>query len=287
MYSGDKNIELVEAHSHVGRDNGKKIDNPCRATFEVVFGQYKAHGITHIRDGGDEHGLGLTAREAANELGVNFKTPIYALSKAGGYGAFLGSQMSSMNDIKKKLAALMEQKPDFIKVIQSGIVDFDIYGSISVGGFLKEELEYITSFAKDAGLPVMAHCNGAENINIAINAGVNSIEHGYFICEEQLHAMAEKSIIWTPTFSPLVNYRRTIKQSNPQFEIIKTILSGHKKSLRQAVDLGVTVAIGSDAGAPFVGHGSGAADELKYFIDSGISINEIEKMTSEYIARMM
>ena len=281
------NIKLVEAHSHVGRNNGNEVINPCRATFMSVFEQYKAHGITHIRDGGDEQGSGLAAREAAKEMGMNFKTPIFALSKAGGYGAFLGVQTTTIEDIKKALSALMELKPDFIKVIQSGIVDFNEFGKISKGGFLKAELEYITSFARDAGLSVMAHCNGAENINIAINAGVNSIEHGYFIREEQLHAMAEKSIIWTPTFSPLVNYRRTLKQSNPQFEIIETILLGHKKSLRQAVDLGVTVAIGSDAGAPFVGHGSGAADELKCFIESGISINEIEKMTSEYISRMM
>ena len=282
-----ENIELVEAHAHIGRDNGREVKNPCREVFEAIFKLYAVQGITNIRDGGDEQGMGIAAREVAKEMGIHFKTPIYALSKTGGYGAFLGVQASSIKEIKKILSMLVQQGADFIKVIQSGIVDFDVYGNISEGGFLKKELEYITAFAKDAGLPVMAHCNGVKNIEIAIDAGVDSIEHGYFICDEQLYAMAEKSIAWTPTFSPLVNYRRTLGQSNPQAEIIKKTLLGHAESLRRAVNLGATVATGSDAGAPFVGHGSGAADELMYFIEEGIASKDIARMTSEFKSRLM
>lgn len=234
-----------------------------RTSFEA----YAGLGITALRDGGDRDMNGLAAREIAGDYGLTYKTPVYALYKTGGYGSFLGQAVSGIGEIKQELARLMDYAPDFIKVIQSGIVSFDTYGKVTAGGFSLSELCCITDFARDNGLKVMAHCNSPHNIGIAIAAGVSTIEHGYFIEKSQLSMMAHAGIIWVPTFVPLYNFLKSGKARGLQQEVLGKTLEGHRESLNFAVSAGVPIALGSDAGAGFVHHGTGIIHELSYFTD--------------------
>ena len=85
------------------------------------------------------------ARIAAQEVGIIFKTPIYAFVKKGGYGDFfLGESLDGKDEIKAEFSRFLQVKPDYMKVVSSGLVSFDVYGEISPGGFTLGELEYLS-----------------------------------------------------------------------------------------------------------------------------------------------
>ena len=262
---------MIDAHVHVGRDNGRAIGagRLGEQAIRLAFEAYAALGITAIRDGGDfdlEHVA--IARAIAAEFGIIYKTPLFALGKRGGYGAIVGREIEK-DDFAESLNELRRRGADFVKIMQSGIVDLDVYGEVSVGGFTREELRILMDFAHDMGFKVMVHCNGERLVDMAIEAGAESIEHGYFIGRQQLLAMRENGVIWTPTFVPFSNYVESGSASEHRNEVLTKTLKIHEENLREALSLGVRVAVGSDAGASYVRHGYGAFEELEYFVRFG------------------
>src|SRR5699024_1503776 len=115
------------------------------------------------------------------------------------YGSLIGQGIEDLKDFKALMASLEKFKPDFIKIPISGIMDFDIYGEVGGLAFSQDEMDYIVQYAGDKGLDVMAHVNSREGVMRAIKAGVSTIEHGYYMTEEELWALKETDIIWVPT----------------------------------------------------------------------------------------
>ena len=278
---------MIDSHIHIARANGRALPKTDIEAIRAQLRRYTDRGVTAVRDGGDRDSMGLIAREAAKEIGIIYKTPIYALVKRGGYGGFIGRETGSLSEIKEALAELMPQTPDHIKVIQSGIVSFDRLGEISPGGFPKNELEYTCSFAHDRGLSVMCHCNGAREVELAVSCGADTIEHGYFMGGDALSAIRERGIVWVPTFVPLSNYLRSAAVSGDQRPVIEATLALHSKTLMKAINMGVCVALGSDAGAAAVDHGQGILDELEYFVGAGVPRDLALSMATKNGARAL
>ena len=265
---------MVDLHIHIARRNGRAIDVSDRAEFAAQLRAnleaYRERGITFLRDGGDmDPASGLLARRLASELGIRYQTPVFALVRRGGYGGFIGREVEGIPEIREALRELYANGANHIKVVQSGIVSFETFGEISDGGFEPNELSYIVASAHDAGLSVMAHCNGSERVGAALDAGVDSIEHGYFIGEAELALMRELDTLWVPTFVPLSNYLP--HSSVAERRVIERTLELHRWNLRRAMELGVRVGLGSDAGAYCVSHGEGALDELEYMRSAGLN----------------
>ena len=142
---------------------------------------------------------------------------------------------------------------DFIKLMISGIMDFDQFGVLSEPGLAPEEIRQVIRIAKDMGLSVMAHANGAETVIAAAEAGVDTIEHGAYLTREALEAMRENNVIWVPTFSTIGNLRgkgRFNEQS------VEKILKSDMDNVALFASMGGFVAPGTDAGAWAVPHGS-------------------------------
>ena len=76
-------------------------------------------------------------------------------------------------------------------------------GRVTAGGFNREELLFIVHAAANCGLGVMAHANGEHAIIDAAEAGVRSIEHGFFMSRRALEVMEKKSTFWVPTVGAL------------------------------------------------------------------------------------
>ena len=192
---------LIDAHIHIGRENSAWAVRPCK---EMLM-EYLNRGIGGVRDGGDARRTGLAAREAAREIGIVYKTPIVAITKRGGYGGFLGVEVDGIDEIRSFFPEFLEMKPDYTKAVCSGILIDEAYGRMIPGGLSFKELEYLVKLSHDQGLKVMAHCIGAEGIEHALRAGVDSVEHGYLASEEQLYRMREQGIIWVPTIATFAN----------------------------------------------------------------------------------
>lgn len=98
----------------------------------------------------------------------------------------------------------------------------------------------------------------------AIEAGVDSIEHGNFIDEKTIDMLADSESVWVPTTVTVKNLLGCGRFSD---EVISSIMEIIKKNIQYAFEKKAKVAIGSDAGAYQVMHGSGTIQEYETFLE--------------------
>jgi imidazolonepropionase-like amidohydrolase len=139
-------------------------------------------------------------------------------------------------------------------------------------------LSRITAEAHCAGFIVTAHCSGQAALDIAVKAGVNTIEHGYFMSTGLLARMAEKQIAWIPTLSPVVEqYQRFRRQGRPRKQInaLRARIDDQFKLVGHASEIGVPVYVGSSAGNDGVPHGSGVSGEMILLRRAGLPLDRL------------
>lgn len=284
------NSWFIDCHIHVSL-NGINIKDWRRTLLEQNFkpiseilDQYKRRNVLIIRDGGDNQGATLAAREMAEQKGIIYKSPGWAIYKAGRYGGIIGRPVNDIRDFKDVFNELLKIKPDHLKVVLTGLVDFESYGEVGGISFSYEELYYIVQTAKEKELPVMVHVNSSEAVKMAVEAGVDTIEHGYFIEDEVLHMMAEREVIWVPTMAPLGNILEDEKLRHKyrnQLQNIERAYMRQLETVKRAYELGVKIAVGSDAGAVGVYHAQGFFDEVRHLKKCGIPEDQVLRMSSE------
>lgn len=280
---------IIDSHIHISLNSlfTKKEWKNFTEDFKVsclgkILRKYKSKGVLALRDGGDGIGASCLARRVAEQEGIIYKTPVFAVSKKDHYGKFLGKPVDGLEDFKNEFSVLKENKLDHLKIMLTGIVNFNKFGDVGDVAFTYEELEYMVKSAEDYGVPVMVHANGCKGVSIAIRAGVHTIEHGFLTSDKELYGMAEKGIIWVPTLSPLGNILDTEDENfKDQLPIIKKVYDIHAENIKKAYEMGVKIALGSDAGAYAVGHGTGIFDEIRHFENIGFDENTVMEMCSK------
>ena len=130
------------------------------------------------------------------------------------------------------------------------------------------ELEALVEESHALGRRVMCHTLGGPGLRMAVEAGVDSIEHGAYLDEDPdlLKIMHDRNIFFTPTFSVFVHHG---EKGMPHGQAIaRAFKEHHVKSLQMAMDLGVQVAAGSDEGG--WEHGNNA-HELRCLVEAGMT----------------
>ena len=118
--------------------HSSRVDIPwIRETLE----HYRTTGFTYLRDGGDRWGAGAAARELAPEYGITYRTPLAPLCKAGHYGAFIGTVYEDLRDYARLVVQHRNSGADFIKIMISGLMDFDRYGVLTEAPLAPEEIK--------------------------------------------------------------------------------------------------------------------------------------------------
>ena len=220
--------------------------------------EYRRCGAEYLRDGGDAWGVGLFASQIAQEYGIRYRTPAFPIHKNGHYGGFIGRGFDDMVQYRALVAEARAQGAHFIKIMISGLMDFDHLGVLTDEPLTEAEIHDMIAIAHDAGFAVMAHANGDKTVAAAIRAGVDSVEHGAYLEKETLHLLAERGTVWVPT---LVTIGNLIGCGRFPDEVLRPLLSGAMENVRLAASLGARIAPGSDAGAYRVLHGQGMLDE--------------------------
>ena len=207
---------------------------------------YQDNGFTYLRDGGDRWGVGAKARELATEYGITYRCPLSNLCKAGHYGAFIGEKYADFKEFAALVRKHRENGADFIKIMISGLMDFDRFGVLTVEPLTAAEIRELVHIAHEEGFSVMAHANGARCVEAAAVAGVDSVEHGAYLDEDALIAMKENGTVWCPTLSTIGNLRGTGRFEESQ---IQKILESAMENVRHFADMGGFLVPGTDAGA--------------------------------------
>ena len=133
-----------------------------------------ASGIGFLRDMGDPFGVNLAVKSrlaADDSPAPNCRPPARQCIAPKKYGRFLGVMRETVDDIKRSIDELIEDHDvDYIKLVTTGIVNFEQKTVRQSPQFTREELTDVVQYAHRRDRKVAAHCSGADGLDIAIDA---------------------------------------------------------------------------------------------------------------------
>ena len=145
------------------------------------------------------------AAKLAPEYGIDYRTPIFAIHKNGHYGSIVGRGFADIKEFHQRVKEAKEAGADFIKIMTTGLLDFNNHGRVTGTPLEAKEVKEMVHIAHEEGFAVMSHTNGAYGTRAAIEAGVDSLEHGNYMDEETVTMLAESSTVWVPTLVTVRN----------------------------------------------------------------------------------
>jgi len=258
---GDLHIHMILDGVYYRAAIDAQKEHPLDGLVRARLSDYQARGVCLLRDGGDAWGVSLRARELAGEYGIDYRSPAFPIYRRGHYGAFIGRGFDTEDEYRALLDEAGEKRADFIKLMISGLIDFDHFGVLTELGPEPQDIRRMIELAHAAGFAVMAHANGDRAVMAALQAGVDSIEHGAYLSESVLLRMAQQRTLWVPTLSTIGNL---IGSGRYPDAVLRRLLAQQQEAVRFVAAHGGRIGLGSDAGAWHVMHGQAIPDELGY-----------------------
>lgn len=258
---GDLHIHMILDGVYYRAAIDAQKEHPLDGLVRARLSDYQARGVCLLRDGGDAWGVSLRARELAGEYGIDYRSPAFPIYRRGHYGAFIGRGFDTEDEYRALLDEAGEKRADFIKLMISGLIDFDHFGVLTEPGPEPQDIRRMIELAHAAGFAVMAHANGDRAVTAALQARVDSIEHGAYLSESVLLRMAQQRTLWVPTLSTIGNL---IGSGRYPDAVLRRLLAQQQEAVRFVAAHGGRIGLGSDAGAWHVMHGQAIPDELGY-----------------------
>lgn len=281
---------LVDSHVHLGLPEADPSGPAGADTMTVRAQRYWDHGIVAVRDGGERSGrllaLAHRRREENRDPGLMIHTAGPALHRVGRYGRFAGRALGHADSLPHAVAGLAP-RVDHVKIMNSGLNSLTRFGRQTPSQFSTAELAEAVAAAARFSRKVMVHANGEAPVKAAVEAGCASIEHGYFMGEENLLRMRDRQTVWVPTAVPMAAYGRMLDPASRESEVARRTLEHQLEQLALARRLGVPVAVGTDAGCPGVDHGAGLLEELDLLRMAGFSTEESICCAAATAARLL
>jgi imidazolonepropionase-like amidohydrolase len=200
-------------------------------------------------------------------------SPGAAIHHKGRYGSFMAEPMEDFSSPGQCVEARVKAGADRIKLIPTGIINFKKGAVTAEPQMTTDEVRMLVVAAKTLGRQTFAHASGDAGIERAIDGGVDSVEHGFFVRADQLAKMRDRQIAWVPTFAPVqeqVDHADVMGWDTEVVSNLKKILDQHAASLVKAHEMGVRIIAGSDAGSYGVAHGIGFLNELELMERAGL-----------------
>jgi imidazolonepropionase-like amidohydrolase len=280
---------LIEAHAHLFLE-GEELDFEKRKAYllqtprELLraarsrLDKLVRIGIIAVRDAGDRDGVGLSLSKLYmredKPVMPYVDSPGAAIHHKGRYGSFMADPIENHDSSEDCIASRVRAGADRIKLIATGIIDFNKGQVTQEPQMTAQEISDLVSAAKAFGKQTFAHATGDAGIEHVIEGGVDSVEHGFFIREDQLARMRDRQIAWVPTFAPVqeqIDHAELMGWDERIVSHLWRILDQHSSSLLKAHAMGVQIIAGSDAGSCGVAHGQGFLYELELMERAGLS----------------
>jgi imidazolonepropionase-like amidohydrolase len=284
---------LIEAHAHFFLEGGE-LDVAKRAAWLkqtpecllraalLRLQKLLRLGVIAVRDAGDKDNVGLALsrlyRNVDRPLMPYVDSPGAAIHHRGRYGSFMGEPLEDFDSPDACVAARIKLGADRIKLIPTGIINFQQGKVTTEPQMTAEEVAALVQAAKARGRQTFAHASGDTGIDRVIYGGADSVEHGFFVRPDQLARMRDQDIAWVPTFAPVraqVSHAGIVGWDATAVANMKKILDQHAASLAKAHEMGVTIIAGSDAGSHGVPHGIGFLTELELMEKAGLPADAV------------
>ena len=279
---------LIEAHAHLFLEGGELDADKRAAYLQQTPGQLLTHargrleklvrfGIAGVRDAGDKDGVGLALsalyRGSDRPLMPYLESPGAAIHHRGRYGSFMADALENYGSVHACVAARVQAGADRIKLIPTGIINFKKAAVTTEPQMTTEEVTAIVAAAKSFGRQTFAHASGDTGIDRAIQGGVDSVEHGFFLRDDQLAELRDCRAAWVPTFAPVqrqIDHAARMGWDDAIVSNLRGIIEQHSRSLVKAHERGVLIVAGSDAGSYGVPHATGFLYELELMERAGL-----------------
>jgi imidazolonepropionase-like amidohydrolase len=182
------------------------------------------------------------------------------------------------DECRKAAREQLKYGADFLKVMATGAVmnPGGVPGAVQLD---KSEIQAVLKEGLKLGKPTAAHAHAAEGILNAVSAGVWTIEHGTMADNDAIKAMADQGTFLVPTMV-LHDFFEDQAENIPAFILEKSrqMQNDYISIVKNALDAGVKVALGTDAGTNYNHHGRNA-EEIVYLVEHGI-MTPLEAITA-------
>ena len=278
---------LINCHTHICMDGNPKIfagetESTPRIAVKTALSAEKTlkEGITTIRDCGGVAGIDIAIRGMIDDgviSGPRMLVSGKAICMTGGHGHRWGCEVDGADEARKAARTQLKAGADQLKVIATGGV---LTRGVEPGApqLTVEEMTAVVEEATKAGTSVGAHAHGNTGIVNAVKAGVKTIEHGTLLDEKAVDLMLEHDVYCTPTFiSAQRIYEHGVQGGIPDsVRKVKEMMAPRSRSLRVAIDKGLKILIGTDAGTFMNYHGMDSMlGQLLILQQEGMTIRDI------------
>ncbi len=195
--------------------------------------------------------------------------------------------INSPQDAWKAVRDHYKNGADLIKIMPSGGV-LDESASVDNAQMTIPEIQAIVAAAHDYGFTVAAHAHGAEAIRRAVIGGVDSIEHGTFMNDEDMKLMKEHGTWYVPTIiaGKYVGQMADVPGYYPAQVVVKAKMVGPiiQATAGKAYRAGVKIAFGTDAAV--YPHGQNAK-EFQYMVEAGMPTSFVLQAATTHAAQLL
>jgi imidazolonepropionase-like amidohydrolase len=271
---------LVDAHVHLVASGDPDLaaglpKTEAERTLAAVVNARRNldRGVTLVRDLGAPRAEAVLVGRAVEEgalAGPRVVAAGPAVTMTGGHIPYLGRVTDGVDAMRAAVRANLALGARCIKVVATG-------GVLTPGvdprkpAYTQAELDALVDEAHRLGLTVAAHAIGEGGVAAALRAGVDSIEHGMFLDEAAIELLLATGARLSATFS--APYGILSGPSVPGWikDRARPAAEAQARSFQAAVQAGVPVVAGTDAGTPDNHHG-GVAREVGFMVEAGLDV---------------
>lgn len=266
---------FVDAHTHVtirpeeGDQHGQ-MRRP--AVWQAIRGVRNLRrmldsGVTTARIMTERHAIDFEFRTAVDRGDVDgprLRVAGPGLSPPGGHGSGEGA-VAGPGPLREAVRERIRQGADHIKIFTTGGVS-STDTSLDESNYTEAEIRAVVEEAASAGLHVGAHAHGGPGVDLAVAAGVRSIEHGALLTDGNIEAMSGAGT-WLVLTNTILFHPSGIERGDATEPTIMAKVEQARQSMRSVArkvrDAGVPLAVGTDSM-----HGL-FAYELEWMVDHG------------------
>jgi imidazolonepropionase-like amidohydrolase len=289
---------LIDCHVHLLSDKAGIEGQLEEVTQSLPAGAYQAMingqktvaaGFTTVRNLGDGSGVTLALRDAINsgsiigpmilDAGQPISVTAGHMDGRLGFAPHLQPAVSQGENLcdgadscRRTVRGQIARGVDVIKIATTGGVNSRVGAGLGQQMF-EDEARAIVETAHLAGKKVAVHAHGADGVALAVKVGADSIEHGTLLDEAGMRQMRKSGSYLVATMSTINGYKaRLAANPNAYDALVKPKIMWRLevtgKSFRKALENGVKIAFGTDAGVSMHGRN---ADEFELMIEHGMT----------------
>lgn len=245
-------------------------DCECEQTIRAIktMKDDLVSGVTTARCLGDRFYVDVTCKKAQQEgriTGPKLVVSGIGMRASHGHG-YVGMPFNGPEEFRRQARENIAHGVDFLKVFMTKVINATpfIYHFMS-----PEELRAVVQEARSVGITTACHCSGGQGLDDCLDAGIDCLEHVYYITKEQVERVrnADRWVVYTPSYAlnDTLLFKFSPKDREGSLKEKEIIC----ECLRGAIEGGLKFGIGTD------GIHQGLAQEAKYISELGASNKDV------------